>query len=322
MDKTTDETKEVVSAKSPALTDTSNKHQSVVKHENVLPQQVIGSAINHLNLLNDKDVVAAEAFLTRIMRSEKGGFKTIQDGLATLMRAQDLSIPFSTALEHIHVINGKTGIDVHIIKALLSKAACTWRCIDDYQAQYECTDGINVYCDNALPTYCVRVKSKQEAEQKRANDKEEDDKVYVWPVKWYSDFNGNKYKDYQLNSKTHKVVATKAEAIALAQQKLVGIYRIPAVPIDYVSRYEFTRIINGREVTAIGRFSYTEAIAADFFTKDTYNKYARIMISHRAFTYGARDIASDVLLGAYETTELKMSQGIPLTPEDVQYVEL
>lgn len=323
MNVTVDETEEVVGAESPAPNSTSNESQTtgqaLVKHE----REVIGGAINRLNLFDEKDLIAAENFLTKVMRSEKGGFKTVNDGLAVLMRCQDLALPFSSCLEHIHVINGKTGIDIHIIKALLLKAACTWRCINDYQAQYECTDGINVYCDGQLPAYCIRVKSKQEAESKRQADKEEEnDKVYVWPVKYYSDFNGNKYKDYQLNSKIHKVVTNRAEAAALAQQHMVGIYRIPAVPIDFVTSYEFTRIVNGKEVHAIGRFSYTEAVSAGFFDKDTYIKYARIMIGHRAFTYGARDIASDVLLGASETTELKMSQGVPLKPQDVEYVEL
>lgn len=319
MNLTIDENQEDVTADSPAVTTTSEERQSLVKHDDS-NKRIIGGAINQLNLFNDKDLIAAENFLTKIVRSEKGGVKTVNDGLAILMRCQDLSLPFSSCLEHIHVIQGKTGIDVHIIKALLLKAACTWRCINDYQALYECTDGINVYCDDKLPTYCIRVKSKQEAETKRKE--EDDDKIYVWPVKWYSDFNGNKYKDYQLNSKTHKVVSTKAEAVTLAQQHMVGIYRIPAVPIDYITSYEFTRIINGKEVTAIGKFSYTEALAANFFEKDNYIKYARIMIGHRAFTYGARDIASDILLGAAETTELKMAHGVPLTPQDVEYVEL
>lgn len=320
MNETSDEVQEEVSAESPALTKTPNENQLAVKPKTELTTHNIGGTINQLNLFNEKDLIAAENFLTKIMRSEKGGIKNVNDGLAVLMRAQDLTIPFSTALEHIHVINGKTGIDIHIVKALLSKAACTWRCIKDYQALYEYTDGINVYCDGQLPDYCVRCVSKTDAESKRQADK--DDNVYVYPVKWYSDFNGNKYKDYQLNTKLHKIVTTKAEAITLAQQKMIGVYRIPAVPIDFVTEYELTRTINGKEVTAIGRFSYTEAIAADFFEKDTYKKYARILIGHRAFTYGARDIASDVLLGAYETTELKIVQGVNITPTDVEYVEL
>ena len=92
------------------------------------------------------------------MRSEKGGIKNINDGLAVLMRAQDLKIYlFSTCLEHIHVINGKTGVDIHIIKALLLKAGCTWRCVKDYQPLYEYTDSINVYVDGSFPDYVVKM---------------------------------------------------------------------------------------------------------------------------------------------------------------------
>ncbi|AXH74544.1 MAG: recombinase [crAssphage sp. isolate ctbg_1] len=321
MSNTKDEPIEDVATESPAATSTSNEHQLSVTTANHELSMQVGGAINRLNLFDEKDLIAAENFLTKIMRSEKGGIKNVNDGLAVLMRCQDLALPFGTCLEHIHVINGKTGIDIHIVKALLSKAACTWRCIKDYQAQYECTDGINVYCDTQLPAYCIRCKSKSEAESKRQADKE-DDNVYVWPVKYYSDFNGNKYKDYQLSSKTHKVITTKAEAIALLKDNIIGVYRIPAIPIDFVTEYELRRVINGKEVTAIGRFSYTEAIAADFFEKDTYKKYARILIGHRAFTYGARDIASDILLGANETTELKLYSKVPLSVEDTTYVEL
>lgn len=46
-------------------------------------------------------------------------------------------------------------------------------------------------------------------------------------------------------------------------------------------------------------------MTAGMFEKDTYKKYPKVLIGHRAFTYGARDIASDVIMGCMETTELK-----------------
>lgn len=55
------------------------------------------------------------------------------------------------------------------------------------------------------------------------------------------------------------------------------------------------------------------------FEKDTYKKYPRVLISHRAFTLGARDIASDILFGCMETTELKIVSGQELS--DADYVE-
>lgn len=57
------------------------------------------------------------------------------------------------------------------------------------------------------------------------------------------------------------------------------------------------------------------------FEKDTYKKYPRILISHRAFTYAARDIASDILFGVYETTELKIVAGAELNDADIIDIE-
>ena len=79
-----------------------------------------------VNLLDEKQLATAEIFLKKFMSSEKGGIKSVADGLSILARAQDLQLPFTTCIEHIHVINGKTGIDVHIIKSLLSRAGVVW----------------------------------------------------------------------------------------------------------------------------------------------------------------------------------------------------
>ena len=117
---------------------------------NELQHQTNNQRFSSINLFDDKQLAVAENFLTKIMRSDKGGIKSVNDGLAILMRAKDLNMPFSTAIEHIHVINGKTGVDIHVIKALLSRAGVTWRCINNYSPLYEYTDGINVYIDGRL----------------------------------------------------------------------------------------------------------------------------------------------------------------------------
>ena len=71
--------------------------------------------------------------------------------------------------------------------------------------------------------------------------------------------------------------------------------------------------------TAKGHFSYSEAQSAGLFDKDTYKKYARVMIANRAFTYGAREIADDVIMGACETSELKIIADVPL--DGTEFVE-
>ena len=304
-----------VVAQSPATTEKNNVDKQLV--------QTTNGGFNHINFFDEKQLIAAENFLTKVMRSEKGGIKNVNDGLAVLMRAQDLNLPFSTCIEHIHVINGKTGVDIHIIKALLLKAGCTWRCVKDYQPLYEYTDGINVYTDNSFPDYIVRCKSQAEADEKAKLDIEKgiSDFVYVYPVKFYKDVNGNIYRDYQLNGEKFGIAVNKAQMVAITKTGKIPVYRIANQPVDYITKYEFKRNIRGKEVIAESYFTYNDAVAADMFSKDTYKKYPRILISHRAFTYGARDIASDILMGVMETTELKIVAGAELNQEDIITVE-
>lgn len=273
------------------------------------------TALNVLNLLDEKQLVAAEAYLKRLIGSDKGGIKTVADGIAILTRAQDLKLPFSSCIEHIHVINGKTGVDVHIIKSLLLRAGVVWECTKDYTPQYQYTDGNTIYLETQLPDYCVKCRTASEAEAQT-----KDDTVGVYPVKWYTDLKGGRYNEFQVSSKC-VVAINKAHAEKLAKEGNYPVIRIPAIPIDYVTEYKFTRYrnINGEKVvqTATSHFSFTEAQAAGLFDKDTYTKYARILIGHRAFTLGARDIAPDAIMGCYETSELKIVNGIKLEPNDL-----
>ena len=276
-------------------------------------------SLTKINLFDEKQLAAAEVFLTKVMRSKKGGFESINDGLAVLMRAQDLNLPFSSCLEHIHVINGKTGVDIHIIKALLLRAACTWEIVKDYQALYEYTDGFNSYNDGSFPEYAIRCNSKEDAENKLKLSKETDDKLYLYPVRFYKGFDGNVYKDYQLNSAANKfaIVRNPAEANAAKNSGKIPVVRCAAIPVDYITEYKFTRIFPDNRVMVVnGRFTRNEAISAGLFEKDTYAKYARILIGHRAFTYGAREIGSDVLFGVMETTELKITTNVDLNNAD------
>lgn len=311
-----DEKQNQIDDKSPAQSD-KEINAPIIKHDNVVTEH----RFNGLNLFDPKQLAAAENFLTKIMRSKKGGIESVNDGLAVLMRAQDLGLPFSTCLEHIHVINGKTGIDIHIVKALLLKAGCTWRCLKDYQPLYEYTDGFNVFVDNSFPEYVVRCRNSKEAADKLAANGEDGDFVYVYPVKWYQDFNGNVYKDYQLNTKQFAIVANKLQVAEVVKSGRIPVYRIPNKAVDYITEYEIKRIVNGKEMISVGHFTYSEAVQADMFEKDTYKKYPRILIGHRAFTLAARDIASDVIMGAMETTELKIVAGKELSPSDISSIE-
>ena len=285
----------------------------VVKHDEA------STGLRVLNLLDEKQLAQAEVFLKKVIASDKGGIKSVNEGLAVLMRAQDLQLPFSTCIEHIHVINGKTGVDVHIIKSLLLRAGVIWECTKDYTPQYQYTDGNTIYLETQLPEYCVKCRTAKDAESKTT-----DDVVGVYPVKWYTDLKGNVYNEFQVSDKC-VVAINKQHAAKLASEGKFPIIRIAAQPIDFVTEYKFTRykMINGkeREITCRSHFSFSEAQTAELFKKETYIKYARILIGHRAFTLGARDIGSDLLMGVMESGELKIVENIDLSPDDYEIIE-
>lgn len=270
----------------------------------------VGAGFNVLNLFDEKQLAAAENFLKRMMTTDKGGIKSVNEGLAIMMRAQDLQLPFSGCIEHVHVINGKTGIDVHIIRSLLSRAGVTWDCTKDYTPQYQYTDGNTIYLETQLPDYCVKCRTTKEAEEKTDGET-----IGVYPVRWYQDLKGNIYNEFEVSNKC-VIAINKQQALKFAQEGKYPVVRVPAIPIDYVTEYTFTRrkmILGEKVIThAKGHFSFTEAQTAEMFNKDTYKKYARVMIGIRAFTLGAREIADDVLMGVMETSELKIVTGTPL----------
>lgn len=290
-----------------------SKHQVVVRHEEV------NNGLRVLNLLDEKQLANAEVFLKKIIATDKGGIKSVNEGLAVLMRAQDLQLPFSTCIEHIHVINGKTGIDIHIIKSLLSRAGVVWECSKDYTPLYQYTDGNTIYNETQLPSYVKLCRTADEAVKAT-----KDDVVGVYPLKWYADLKGNIYNEFQVSDKCVKCI-NRVQALSVAKEGKFPVIRVPAQPIDYITEYKFTRykVINGKEheIHATSHFSFSEAQAAGFFEKDTYKKYARVMIGHRAFTLGARDIASDVLFGVMETSEIKLVEDVGLSPSDFENVE-
>ena len=221
---------------------------------------------NVLGIFNQEQMAELEVFLTKYIRSDKAGIKSVQDGLAIAMRAKDLRLPFSTCAEHIHVVNGKTAVDVHIAKALLLKGSVSWECIEDYHALYEYTDGFNAYVEDKLPNGCIKVRTAAEAAEKLKNNPDSDN-IYVYPVKYYKDYNNNIYKDYQLNA-SFGVAVNQAHAQKIASEKKIPVYRIPAVPIDYITSYRFTRKVGDKIMTSVGKFTYKEALAAKCFDKN------------------------------------------------------
>ena len=277
------------------------------------------TSVHDFNIFSESELVAAEAFLKRIIATDKGGIKSINEGIAVMMRSKDLNLPFSTCIEHIHVINGKTGVDVHIVKSLLSRAGVIWECTKDYAPQYQYTDGNTIYNDTLIPDYCVRCKTAKEAEEIS-----KDGIIGIYPLAHYMDLKGSVYNELELSDKCVKAI-NRAHAIKLSQEGKFPVIRIPAQPIDFVTEYKFTRykVINGKEriLTATSHFSYSDAQMAKLLDKENYAKYPRVMVSTRAFMLGARDIADDLIMGVMETNELRVVENLDVDTAAIEYAE-
>lgn len=279
------------------------------------------NSLANVNLLDVGQAEAAKALILNLVKGKKNGISTVEEGLALLVKAQELNLPFTTACEHVYIgPNGKTGIDIHLTKSLLLKAGVTWECIDNYTPLYKYTDGSNIYNDGDLPPYAVRCRSEKEAEEKT-----NDEQIGVYPLKYYSDLNGNILNQFEINEKC-VICINRMAAQKVVKEGKYPVIRTQLLPYDRVVRYKFTRYIKTlggvKELHSIGSFSQLDAQQAGLI-KDggTYSKYPKVMIAIRAFTYGARDIASDVLSGLYETTELKIINNEPITDADIDNIQ-
>lgn len=89
-------------------------------------------------------------------------------------------------------------------------------------------------------------------------------------------------------------------------------------PTDYITKYKFKRVIEIATnifdtIEVYSSFSIKEAITAGLVEKDNWIKYPARMLDARAFTIGAREIASDITLGVYSVNELADAHGVNYT---------
>ena len=275
--------------------------------------------LESLNMFDDNERKQMEIVLQSMVNSNRCNITSINDGFAVLIRAKELGLPFSMFADHCFTVNGKVYNDVHVAKALLSKAGVIWERTKNVTPLYKYTDGDNIYDELSMPNYCVICANKQQAQAIT-----KDGKIGVYRLKFYRTTNDIVLNEFEISDKW-EIAISKEQAAAKAKEGKFAVYRVD-VPTDYCTEYKFTRykIINGkeREITAYGQFTISEAKNADLLdNKDNWKKYAKVMLQHRAFFLGAREIADDALLGIQDVTESFNVNGKKPTEEELQQLE-
>lgn len=234
--------------------------------------------------------------LTSLVKSKKvKDANTPETALAYYIKAKELGVPFMNSLDHMFDINGKTGLDVHLMRALVLKAGNVyWEEIYNNVPLYKYIDSAAQiiaagYDESCLPEGYQRL---------IGNNKDEQKADYVR-------------------------IEAMGDIAVIKKPEMIPVYGNVSV-FNYSTKYKFTRLIRLIDnsivtITEHGEFSIKEAIAAGLHLKkdgtvslqSPWIVYHRNMLEHRAWTFGARKIADDILMGCLERTELLDMNHIP-----------
>ena len=258
-----------------SITDTTAETGLVTRDQSVSTLQTLG--------VDNGSYSQQMQMFAEIVKDSNTGITTVAMAMMLHQKAKELQIPWANAVPHMHLIKGKLGVDIHIIKAIMSRpsSGIYVEKLEDYKPLYEYTDSTynKVWHEDDLPPTAHKVFSFKEPVP---------DGMFAVTILPFLE---------------------KDKAGTVIGQRIK--------PIDFRTKYKFTRRkINSEGVwvtdVRIGSFSRSEAYQAQLpldrngnvSADSNWVKYEKLMIDHRAYTFTARDIASDLLMGCYETQEL------------------
>lgn len=189
-----------------------------------------------------------------------------QDAMVAILFGKELGMSPMISLTNIYPIQGRGTLSVHMINALLQRAGVVVEVIRDYEP-------------------CVYF-----------GFKGDDGKI----LKQKSIVEGKEVEN--------PVILREGFADEVAADHEVKANRI----VNYRTILKLTRRLKQpdgawKDMTVTSSYSYSEALAAGLANnpkKDPWLKYPKQMCLNRALAFGGRLIASDTLLGMYETSEL------------------
>ena len=251
----------------------------------------------NLDLTNTKQTAE---ILTNLIKSKTlGKVNTVEGAIGYYVKAKELGIPFVTGIDHFFDVGGKTSLDVHVMRALVLKAGVIhWEEVYNNAPLYK-------YIDNTKQTIATGI-----------------DETCLPSI--FAEPKGNTETELESDVKRIKGIG-KIPVFKMMER--VPITKDLSV-FNYATKYKFTRYIkfpNGseKELVEYGEFSIKEAVMAGLhLKKDGVNldspwiKYPRNMLEHRAWTFGARKIADDILFGMLERTEALDMEKVPYTITD------
>lgn len=219
-----------------------------------------------VSITDFKSLEELEAWGDKIAKS---GLTPLKEGIkvvAAVLMGKELGMSPMVSVNNIYPINGKGTLGVHLMTALLQKAGIVIELVRDYEP---CIFFAKKGEDGKTVFYKGGVEVPRGTEG--AN-----------PLITREGFLNESPRDYEVAGNTI---------------------------VNYKSMYKFTRKLkqaDGEYFTQehFSSYSINEAKIAGLLDKDNWKNYPKQMCGHRAFAFGARFIAGDILMGMYETSEM------------------
>lgn len=210
----------------------------------------------------------------------KGGLcpiKKEEDVIIAIITGNQLGLPYTTSINNIFPINGKPGMSAHLIRALLLQNGIVFNKDYDFEPMYQYYEG-ELDANGKLIAKKIEVAGKE---------------------------------------KPQPILRGVAPIDKIDETKHVA----GRVEVDRITQYTFTRMLkqaNGEyeKIKVVSSFKMSEANTAGLLGKDNWKNYPVRMCDARAFTAGAREIASDIIFGMYSINELADTYDIPYTITD------
>jgi len=118
----------------------SNTTETIVINEQITNEpKSIALVEQEEKILNSVEVITLEKmryFAREVVKSGVSSFKREADVILVLIRGKELGLPYGVSVNNIFAINGKTGMSVHLHKALLTNAGVYFELKEDYVPVY------------------------------------------------------------------------------------------------------------------------------------------------------------------------------------------
>jgi len=131
--------------------DSSKEEENVIEKEAIIVEKDIAEqklydesnstalATQQEAVLNSVEVITLEkmrVFAREVIKSGVSSFKKEADVIVVLIRGAELGLPYGVSVNNIFPINGKTGMSVHLHKALLTNAGVYFELQEDFVPVY------------------------------------------------------------------------------------------------------------------------------------------------------------------------------------------